>query len=47
MGLNIQAETNLSKFEESLLAGWPHPMLGEGLSKFGNGERIPEIQIHF
>lgn len=42
MGLNKHAETNLSKFEESLLVGWPHPMLGEDLSKFGNGERIPD-----
>lgn len=42
MVLNTQAETNLSKFEESLLAGWPHPMLGEDLSKFGNGERTPD-----
>lgn len=42
MGLDIQAETNLSKSEESLLAGWPHPVLGEDLSTFGNGERIPD-----
>jgi hypothetical protein len=34
--------TDLSKSEESFLADWPHPTLGEELSMFGSGGKTPD-----
>lgn len=42
VGLDSWAETDLSKFEESLPACWPHPVLGEDLSILGNEEGRPD-----